>query len=53
MLTTEALFWKVARIPEETPRWSAGTLLMIELMFGEAKSPEPHPSRKIITAKTG
>src|SRR5579875_958346 len=53
ILTSMALFWKVARMPEETPRVSGGTLLMIELVFGEANRPEPQPSMKISTAKMG
>src|SRR6516162_9221306 len=52
MLTNVALFWKVARIPEEAPRVSGGTLLIIELVFGEANKPEPQPSMKSSTAKT-
>src|SRR3989449_1825011 len=53
MLTRVALFWKVARIPEEAPRVSGGTLLIIELVLGEANKPEPQPSMKISTAKSG
>src|SRR5215469_10525010 len=53
MLTRVALFWKVARMPDETTRVSGGTLLMIELVLGEANKPEPQPRMKINTAKTG
>jgi len=53
MLTRVALFWKVARMPEETPRVSGGTLLIIELVFGDANKPEPQPSMKISPAKIG
>src|SRR5260370_13657095 len=53
MLTRVALFWKVARIPEEAPRVSGGTLLIIELVLGEANKPDPQPSMKGSTAKTG
>ena len=39
-------FWKVERIPEATPRSSAGTLLMMAEVLGEANSPEPMPLSK-------
>ena len=43
-------FWKVARIPEATPRYSAGTLDMIEEEFGELYIPIPTPFRAISRA---
>jgi hypothetical protein len=33
----------VARTPEATLRWSAGTALMIEAVFGEANMPLAMP----------
>ena len=33
-------FMNVPRIPEAAPRWLAGTLFMIEVAFGAAKSPD-------------
>ena len=36
-------FWNVARIPDATPRWSPGTLLMIADVFGAANMPWPIP----------
>ena len=44
-------FWKVDRIPEATPRSSAGTLDMTEDEFGELYIPMPTPFRAITTAK--
>jgi hypothetical protein len=43
-------FWKVARIPEATPRYSAGTLDMTEEEFGELYIPMPTPFRAISRA---
>ena len=36
-------FWKVDRMPDATPRWSAGTLLMIDDVLGAANRPLPIP----------
>src|ERR1700722_8460692 len=36
-------FWKVARMPDATPRWLAGTLLMMAEVLGAANIPEPIP----------
>ena len=46
-------FWNTDRMPEAAPRCPAGTLLMIEDVFGDAKRPEPRPLQKMIAAKTG
>src|ERR1700734_2536401 len=46
-------FWKVDRIPEATPRYSAGTLDMIEEEFGELYIPMPTPFRAISRANAG
>src|ERR1700689_653833 len=43
-------FWKVARIPEATPRYSAGTLDMTEEEWGELYLPIPTPFRPISRA---
>src|ERR1700689_322557 len=43
-------FWKVDRIPEATPRYSAGTLDMIEDELGELYIPRPTPFRAISRA---
>jgi hypothetical protein len=45
-------FRKVARIPEATPRWLAGTLLMIADELGDANMPLPIPFVAISTANT-
>ncbi len=37
------LFWNVARMPEAAPRCVAGTLFMIEVVFGAANRPNPIP----------
>jgi hypothetical protein len=36
-------FWKVARMPDATPRWPAGTLLIIDEALGAANMPLPIP----------
>ncbi len=46
-------FWKVARIPEATPRSLAGTLPMIEEEFGEANIPLAAPISASSSANTG
>ena len=46
-------FWKVDRIPEATPRYSAGTLDMIEEELGELYIPIPTPFRAISRANAG
>ena len=38
-------------MPEAAPRCSAGTLLMIEEVFGEANRPSPMPLQKMIGGK--
>ena len=43
-------FWKVARIPEATPRYTAGTLDMMEEEFGELYIPIPTPFSAISRA---
>ncbi len=43
-------FWNVARIPEATPRSLAGTLLMIDEVFGDANMPLPTPFAAISRA---
>src|ERR1700722_10645236 len=43
-------FWKVARIPEATPRYSAGTLDMTEDELGELYIPMPTPFRAMSRA---
>ena len=45
-------FWKVARMPEAAPRWSAGTLAMTAEVFGAANRPRPMPLRKISAANS-
>jgi hypothetical protein len=45
-------FWNVERIPEATPRWLAGTLLMIEEVLGAANMPLPIPFAAKSRAKT-
>jgi hypothetical protein len=44
-------FWKVARMPEATPRCRAGTLPMMEAEFGAANIPAPIPFRAMRAAK--
>src|ERR1700723_1336646 len=44
-------FWKVARIPEATPRHSAGTLDMTEEELGDLYIPMPTPFRAMSRAK--
>ena len=44
-------FWKVARIPEATPRYRAGTLLIIDDVLGAANMPLPIPLAAISRAK--
>src|ERR1022692_607173 len=44
-------FWKVERIPDATPRWLAGTLLMIEEELGAANMPVPIPFAAMSRAK--
>ncbi len=46
-------FWKVARIPEAEPRWTAGTLFMMPVVFGAANSPKPTPFRNNSQANAG
>src|SRR5262249_32320295 len=36
-------FWNVCRMPDATPRWLAGTLLIIADVFGAENIPEPMP----------
>ena len=36
-------FWNVERMPEATPRWFSGTLLMIAEVLGAEKTPWPIP----------
>ena len=43
-------FWNVERIPEATPRYLAGTLLMIEEVLGAANMPLPIPLAAMSTA---
>ena len=43
-------FWKVARIPDATPRYRAGTLPMIEEVLGAANMPVPIPFSAINNA---
>jgi hypothetical protein len=45
-------FWNVARMPDATPRWCAGTLPMIEEELGEANMPLAIPLSAISSAKT-
>src|ERR1700685_3828493 len=40
-------FMNTDRMPEAAPRCSAGTLLMIEEVFGDANRPEPTPLQKM------
>src|SRR5260370_16269068 len=44
-------FMKTERMPEAAPRCAAGTLLMMDEVFGDAKRPEPIPLQKMISAK--
>ncbi len=44
-------FWNVARMPEATPRWRAGTLLMIDDVLGAANMPLPMPLAAMSSAK--
>jgi len=44
MLRRDAAFWNVERMPEATPRDSAGTLFMMATVFGAANMPWPMPS---------
>ena len=46
-------FWKVPRMPEATPRSRAGTLFMIEVVFGAANRPKAIPLAKITSANSG
>ena len=43
-------FWNVERIPEATPRYWAGTLLMIDDVLGAANMQLPIPLAAISTA---
>ena len=49
--STVPAFIAVARMPEATPRWLAGTLLITAEVFGAEKSPEPIPFSAISVAK--
>ncbi len=44
-------FWNVERIPEATPRYFAGTLLMIEEVLGALNMPPPIPFAAMSRAK--
>src|ERR1022692_916903 len=44
-------FWKVERIPEATPRWLAGTLLMMDDELGAENMPVPIPFAAMSRAK--
>jgi hypothetical protein len=46
-------FWKVARMPEATPRWSAGTAFMTAVVLGAENRPEPTPLKNSSTANDG
>ena len=46
-------FWNVARMPDAAPRWSAGTLLIIEEVFGALNMPIPMPLIAIRIANEG
>jgi len=46
------VFWTVTRIPDATPRYRAGTLFMIEVVFGAANSPKATPLREISSANS-
>ncbi len=45
-------FWNVDRMPDALPRCSAGTLLMMADVLGEANRPEPTPLKKMIVANS-
>src|SRR5258708_30734487 len=45
-------FMKTERMPDAAPRCSAGTLLMIDDVFGEANRPEPMPFQKMMSPNT-
>ncbi len=51
METAVPEFWKVARMPEATPRSRGGTLPMIEEELGEANIPLAMPLSAISSAK--
>jgi hypothetical protein len=53
MESTMPPFWKVARMPEATPRWSAGTAFMTAVVFGAENRPDPMPLHSSSTANTG
>ena len=46
-------FWNVERMPEATPRWCSGTLLMIADVLGAEKTPWPIPLSTSRPAKVG
>ena len=46
-------FWNVERIPDATPRSPAGTLLMIEEVFGAENMPWPTPLSSSSPANAG
>ena len=46
MLNGLPAFWKVARIPEPTPRYSLGRAFMIAAVLGEANTPNAAPIKK-------
>ena len=51
ILSVLAVFWNVARIPDETPRCSGCTEFMMAVVLGAANLPIPMPIIKIKTAK--
>ena len=53
MLIVLAVFWKVARIPEEAPRCSAGTEFMMAVVLGETNMPMPMPMTRMARANAG
>ena len=50
---TCAEFWKVVFMPEPTPRYSAGTLLMTAARLGEPNDAMDRPVKNNRTAKSG
>ncbi len=53
MERTWAEFWKVVFIPDPTPRYSAGRLLMTAARLGEPNDAMDNPVKNNSTAKSG
>ena len=53
MERTWAEFWNVVFMPEPTPRYSAGTLLMTAALLGEPNAAMDKPVKNNSSAKSG